>query len=581
MSAITAHIVESVPAQAIAAGTVALVCGAVGFVGWLIVQHHVVKYGRLRVDRVAQAGAVVMALVLGAAVLPASAASQDRETPVGLPDLISDPPFIWANKLVPLDDGDAILALAFDGYLHNVGEGVLELYGNPQVPGGVQQRWWDGEAWIEVASPRVLYETTDDHNHFHLMAAAEYELWNEAQTQRVGDASKVGFCLLDSMQRENGYDAFYDINTYNYCEVENPEAELLRMGITPGWVDLYDANTTLQWVDVSDTQPGWYWVGAIMDPEDQIVESNEDNNGLIFSTNKFAVPGAIARPLPVQTAGTPIQLKADLIGEVGDIVWTVTSPPSQGQLSVPTGVDLFDDVVTYLAEPGFDGVDSFEVSARDISSAFPLTPARVTIEVDASDADDSAVAAFAASELDAPVTASALELLEWTYFETSAADLADVTLPDGELRFFARDLAPGLRIDQDTGRVHGTPTLASPGVGWVYAFSETRSVAIEVPWAVARPDQEARNLDDMNDFSTPFGANSPRQIGKRVADAMYTAAGLPPGTEVSSNVPRIGGAPTEIGDFEVEITATVDGEVVDATSFTWTVRPSTMPTFPL
>ena len=48
-----------------------------------------------------------------------------------------------------------------------------------------------------------------------------------------------------------------------------------------------------------------------------------------------------------------------------------------------------------------------------------------------------------------------------------------------------------------------------------------------------------------------------------------------------SNVPLIAGEPTEIGTFEVEVTATLDGEVVDTTRFTWTVRPAVHPSFPL
>ena len=586
MRALTAHIVETIPAQAIAAGTVALVCASAGFVSWLAVQHHVVKYGRVRVDRIARAAAIIVALAVGAAAVPGSAASQDREVPIGLPDLISDPPFIWFNKTVQLSDGSIARVMSFDGYLRNNGSGVLELYGNPQIPGDVKQRWWDGEEWVEAAAPRVLYETSDGHNHFHLMAAAEYELWDDGRINKVGDSSKVGFCLLDSAQRVPTYDEFYDIDTYNYCEADNPDAELLRMGITPGWVDLYDANTTLQWVDISTTQPGWYWVGAIIDPEDQIVESDETNNGLVFSTNKFEVPGATARALPRQIAGEPIQLVADLVGTVGDVVWTVTAGPTNGSLDVPTGADFFDDTVRYTPHEGFEGIDSFSVAARDLSSPYPITPAEVTIQIDASGFNGQAVDGSqgdAATELDIDVTVlpESFAVREWEYAEFDLASLGILTSAETQdATWLASGLPAGLEIDQESGVVSGVPALSDPETAAITVHTTDGSATFEMPWSVTRPAVEERHLDDLNNLNTSYLSTVRLPVGRRNADTLYEATGLPDGITVSPNVPLLAGTPTETGEFEVEITAVVDGEIVDSTSFTWTIRPAAVPAFP-
>ena len=595
MRALTAHIVETVPAQAIAAGTVALGCAIAGFVGWLALQHHVVKYGRLRIDRILRALAVIAALAIGAAAVPGSAASQDREIPIGLPDLISDPPFIWFNRTVELDDGSVAQVMSFDGYLRNNGVGVLELFGNPQIPGDVKQRWWDGEEWIEVAAPRVLYETTDDHNHFHLMAAAEYELWDDGRAEKVGDSSKVGFCLLDSLVRTEIHEPFYDIVAFNYCESDNPDAEELRMGITPGWVDLYDANTTLQWVDISNTPPGWYWIGAIIDPEDQIVESDETNNGLVFSQNKFAVTGYTARELPTQSAGEPIILRADAIGTVGDLVWSVTSPPSNGFLDVPVGVDLFTDTVIYNAEPGFVGTDSFTVAAHDLASAFPEQPLEVTIEVVVETAADESADDQPLSDEDEPEVRTVdvdelATLIEWTQVEFDAAatlgsaaessDDADSDEIDETVEWYADNLAPGLRIDPSTGVISGSPTYATPGTASITRRTATSTRVFEVPWSVVRQDRELRGLNNLNDRSTPLRERVRDEIGIRNPDAEYVATGLPSGITMSPSHPLLGGTPTEAGEFDVEITATVDGEIVDSISFTWTIRPAAFPAFP-
>jgi hypothetical protein len=120
---------------------------------------------------------------------------------MGLPDLVSDPLFIWIEQVRthPVD-GRIMRTLAFDGILHNIGAGALDLAGNPQIEGGVKQRVFDGEEWHNVGEPRVEFETDDGHNHFHLMNAAAYTLWNEGQTEQVEIGDKVGFCLLDTMQ---------------------------------------------------------------------------------------------------------------------------------------------------------------------------------------------------------------------------------------------------------------------------------------------------------------------------------------------------------------------------------------------
>ena len=50
--------------------------------------------------------------------------------------------------------------------------------------------------------PRILYETQDGHNHFHLQKIARYSLWNQARTAEVAPGQKVGFCLEDTQRRE-------------------------------------------------------------------------------------------------------------------------------------------------------------------------------------------------------------------------------------------------------------------------------------------------------------------------------------------------------------------------------------------
>jgi len=117
--------------------------------------------------------AVIVAL-LGIAT-PAATGQDRTDFPVGLPDLVSDPPIPRFDRVViDEDDGSPSRVIAFDGRLRNIGPGVLELAGNPQLDNGMEQRFWNGEEWVAVANPLVIFETTDGHDHFHLIAAAEY-----------------------------------------------------------------------------------------------------------------------------------------------------------------------------------------------------------------------------------------------------------------------------------------------------------------------------------------------------------------------------------------------------------------------
>ena len=147
------------------------------FLTFLIIEHVHVKHGRAGWRRARAPIAIAVALALAAAVAPTPGIAQSTIGPMGLPDLVSDPSFIWTEQIRthPVD-GRVMRTLGFDGILHNIDAGALDLAGNPQIEGGVKQRVFDGEEWHDVGEPLVKFETDDGHNHFHLMNAAEYTL---------------------------------------------------------------------------------------------------------------------------------------------------------------------------------------------------------------------------------------------------------------------------------------------------------------------------------------------------------------------------------------------------------------------
>ena len=261
MASSLSHLLAHAVTDAVVAFAPALIVASLAAFGLaLVLQHTYDKYGHLSLRLVLVPVSALAALAVVSVIATPLGVAQSSVGPMGLPDLISDPPAVRIERDLHDADNNVIHVIAFDGLLHNIGTGALEVSGNPQIEGDVTQRVFDGSEWTSVATPRVQYETDDGHNHFHLMEAAEYTLWNDAQTEQVEVGSKVGFCLLDTFQVERGAEPEYAIERAGYCNVDEPDTTDLRMGISPGWVDLYEASLTFQWVDVSNTAPGRYYV---------------------------------------------------------------------------------------------------------------------------------------------------------------------------------------------------------------------------------------------------------------------------------------------------------------------------------
>ncbi|MDQ4084410.1 MAG: lysyl oxidase family protein [Actinomycetota bacterium] len=116
----------------------------------------------------------------------------------------------------------------------------------------------------------MLDHPTHDHWHFDAMAA--YRLVDPAPRRRVVGRAKVSFCLRDnqpipgtSPRQRRGY--------YGDC------GRTRVQGISPGWVDLYDASLPGQSLRLPRRMPdGVYCLVLRADPRDQLLEADESNN---------------------------------------------------------------------------------------------------------------------------------------------------------------------------------------------------------------------------------------------------------------------------------------------------------------
>jgi hypothetical protein len=308
------------------------------------------------------AAAAAVALPILASAAPEDFAPDLRADPVGF---ISGPA-VYSNTEGGLGDGR--LLLRFDGYVTNIGKGPLEVSGNPQAAGGVKQlaRATAGaDPSAAVASPEVRFESADSHDHFHLMRAMRYSLWNAARTAQFAPAQKVGFCLYDlelaPPPAPSPDPEVYSDDVTHYCEQGDPASTSLRMGVSAGWRDVYSQALAYQWIDVSDTAPGTYVVGAEADPDNVLWEGGggAEVNAPAFRNQAVTVPGWVAQPVTAAQTGAAqaVPLSAQKFGQ-----------------DFAAGTPL-----VYTPAPGYAGADAFTYVARSAGSAFPTNPPAATV----------------------------------------------------------------------------------------------------------------------------------------------------------------------------------------------------------
>ena len=99
--------------------------------------------------------------------------------------------------------GAGRLLVRFEGYVTNVGQGPLEVSGNPQTGStcasarGRRRRGRATPVGGGRAARRSSSRSADGHDHFHLKNAMRYSLWNLEKTAQVAPGQKAGFCLYD------------------------------------------------------------------------------------------------------------------------------------------------------------------------------------------------------------------------------------------------------------------------------------------------------------------------------------------------------------------------------------------------
>jgi len=202
-------------------------------------------------------------------------------TPV-LPDMFS-----WASQSAGymydyVVEGNL---LRFTTALANKGAGNLELRGGAtNSSAGTQQVWQriynDDGSYNDVLAGQFVYHP--GHGHIHFDGYAAYHLRQKLVGGGVGDivatGGKVSFCLIDIAK----YNTSAGNSTYHSCgQIQ---------GVTAGWSDVYNRSLPDQWINITGVPAGEYWLQVVIDPDNQLVESDETNN----TTNIPVVIGGTA-----------------------------------------------------------------------------------------------------------------------------------------------------------------------------------------------------------------------------------------------------------------------------------------------
>ena len=411
-----------------------------------------------------------------------------------LPDLVSDPPANPRHE-VSSTGADARLLLRFDAYVHNEEHaGPLEILAtiqpdDPDTPGVDEgdtsparsvTQVVEGEDDRAMAADTMIFEDTvagaggneDGHNHWHLQRASDYSLVGTSSDAAVAPAQKVGFCLVDSQWTGGGtapperYDDPWSCMRTEWVQND------VRMGVSPGFRDIYGSNTMFQWVDVSHVQPGQYRLRSEVDPADVIDELDETNSP---GYRDVVVRGYLPRERLVNrdagSAPTSFGLASDAFKLTGprepafeDPEFKLVTPPRHGTISL--GDWQPGSIVEYTPDDISNADDSFTYAVREKGSEFPRTASVATVRITVGEKPVIAIGP------------GPQEMIVGTSVDLTATPAAEYW-----------DATAGL-IDRRTGRFTAPAQVPPGGTVTVTAVSDVGAVDTRTIRIVERPPNE-------------------------------------------------------------------------------------------
>jgi hypothetical protein len=87
----------------------------------------------------------------------------------------------------------------------------------------------------------------------------------------VAAGQKTSFCILDLGVYDRNLPGYVSGGFFRTCSSTT-------QGLSVGWIDVYSKSLPGQNIDITDVADGHYWLESEVDPNNNVLESNEDNN---------------------------------------------------------------------------------------------------------------------------------------------------------------------------------------------------------------------------------------------------------------------------------------------------------------
>jgi hypothetical protein len=254
---------------------------------------------------------VALLMILGAG-LTGRASSSPAGSPLPgepyLPDLRTVKPSGF--HLAESSSGDRLLLLS--NTIWNAGDGPLEMRPEHDEVAGVTHAFQllyteDATGALELLPDEHEageFAFHPSHNHWHFQDLARYSLVEMTADgglgATVGISDKISFCMFDQRQIDPDLENASDDPAYSGFACD----QNTNVGYSVSWGDEYAYNFADQDIVINDVPPGDYWVKSVADPENLLLETNDNNNG----------------------AKTAVRLTEDSVRAITDTTGTICKP---------------------------------------------------------------------------------------------------------------------------------------------------------------------------------------------------------------------------------------------------------------
>jgi hypothetical protein len=248
----------------------------------------------------------------------------------------------------------------------NTGAGHLELHGTSTSAGVYQRIYSTDGGYRDVYAGTFTFHPGHGHLHF--------DNWLNFNLRQVLPSNGVGSVVAAGDKTSF---AIIDLEAYNLTLPGARQQAYygggLTQGLSVGWGDIYSADLQDQWIDVTDVPPGRYWLEAVVDPDNHVVESNDSNNvarilidfyptSLVPPNDNFAnatvLSGATAAVAGSSANATKEQgepnHRTDNPG--GASVWYRWTAPSNMSVTISTEGSSFDTVLGVYTGSAVNGL---------------------------------------------------------------------------------------------------------------------------------------------------------------------------------------------------------------------------------